>query len=62
MRFIVRPGAVQHQNGANVGAVVQGLHIFVACVRGWVVNLPSQAALAAVRRRRTSTNFLTIAR
>lgn len=30
LRFIVRPGAVQHQNGANVGAMVQELHIYVA--------------------------------
>ena len=46
LRFIVRPGAVQHQNGANVGAMVQELHIFVAgsgwggigLVGGWVGN------------------------
>lgn len=32
LRFIVRPVAVQHQNGADVGAMVRGLHIFVAYV------------------------------
>lgn len=35
LRFIVRPGAVQHQNGARGGDVVRGSHIFVAHVRGW---------------------------
>ncbi len=30
LRFIVRPGAVEHQNGADVRTVVQELHIFVA--------------------------------
>ena len=45
MRFIVRPGAVQHQNGAIVGAVVRGLHIFVASVCKQVANLPSQPRL-----------------
>lgn len=45
LRFIVRPGAVQHQNGARVNAVVRGLHIFVAQVRGAVVNLPNQRFL-----------------
>lgn len=32
LRFIVGPGAVQHQNGANGGVMVQDLHIFVARV------------------------------
>ena len=45
LRFIVRPGAVQHQNGARAAVVVRGLHIFVAQVRGAVVNLPNQRFL-----------------
>ena len=45
MRFIEGPGAVQHQNGARVNVVVRGLHIFVAQVRGAVVNLPNQRFL-----------------
>jgi len=32
LRFIVGPGAVQHQNGANGDALVQVTHIFVAQV------------------------------
>jgi hypothetical protein len=32
LRFIVGPGAVQHQNGAIVRTTVQELHIFVAPV------------------------------
>ena len=47
LRFIEGPGAVQHQNGARVTAVVRGLHIFVAQVRGAVVNLPTQRVLRA---------------
>ena len=38
LRFIVRPGAVQHQNGAVAAVMVQGLHIFVADVGGAVSN------------------------
>ena len=45
MRFIEGAGAVQHQSGARVTAVVQGLHTFVAQVRGSVVNLPNQRFL-----------------
>ena len=66
LRFIVRPGAVQHQNGANVCALVRGLHIFVAHVWALVVNLPSQRALClaitASLRRRTSSSFWRISR
>ena len=45
LRFIKGPGAVQHQNGARVTAVVQGLHTFVAQVQDSVVNLPNQRFL-----------------
>lgn len=46
LRFINGPGAVQHQNSATAALVVRGLHIFVARVRGWVVNLPNVDGLA----------------
>ncbi len=66
LRFIVRPGAVQHQNGAIVGAVVRGLHIFVASVCKQVANLPSQPrlpfAITAWRRWRISKSFWRISR
>ena len=45
LRFIEGAGAVQHQNGARAAVVVRGLHIFVAQVRGAVVNLPNQRFL-----------------
>ena len=45
LRFIEGADAVQHQNGARAAVVVRGLHIFVAQVRGAVVNLPNQRFL-----------------
>lgn len=45
LRFIEGAGAVQHQSGARAAVVVRGLHIFVAQVRGAVVNLPNQRFL-----------------
>ena len=58
LRFVVGPGAVQHQNGAHVGVMVQQLHIFVAGVGDYLGFFILMMARSCLRRFSMATQTL----